>query len=405
MSTAAHASRSRLYVLIGAGIPFNAAQGAIFPYWILYLHDDLHFPTAIAGLTIGVQGIAALAGALVGGSLQDHLGARRTAQLGALLEALGYAFVITARTPAVVAAFFAIFGLSSMRYPARSAAALAALPEDLPATRFFSLDFMGANAGFGIGIVLGALIVSSGNPGAIRGLFVALAAASMVLAAAYGLLPNHRAPTQDRNRASYRAAAREASFWYLAGFGLLLSLASYSSFDAGIPAFIGIFLHASPRLIALAFLTNPILIVLGQGTVTRLVIRLRWRRAWMLAASTFATAWLILLAALWFRSHVALAAELVAFAACFSLAEMLTSPLRTQLVAALAPAHLRGRFFGVNHFARGVAGLIGPSLAGAMIGAGLGFPWLGLVALAGYGATGLIRHIFRMAPPELAQRT
>lgn len=405
MATAARAIRHRLTAVVAAGIPFNVAQGAVFPYWILYLHDDLRYSTALAGLVIGTEGVAALVGALLGGALQDHVGARRTAQLGALAECVGYASVVAARSPLLVAGCFAILGLSSMRYPARSAAALAALPRDLSATRFFSWDFMAANAGFGLGIAVGAVVVSIGDPASIRLLFVALSGASVVLAATYGLLPNRRPPLHERDRASYRSAARQAMLWHVAVFGLLLSLASYASFDAGIPAFIGIFLHASPRVIAFGFLTNPILIVLGQHFATRAVVRMRWRRAFLVGSAIFASAWLVLLGAIWWRTRIEIAALLVVFAAMFSVAEMLVSPLRTQLTAAVAPEHLRGRYYGANHFARGVAGLLGPSFAGAMIGDGLGFVWLVFVALFGWGAAAVVHRIFRLAPEEIAYRS
>ncbi len=387
-----------------SSVPFNVAQGAVFPYWILYLHDVLHFSTMLAGFVIGVEGVSSLGGALLGGTLQDHLGARRTAQLGALLEAVAYAGVIPMRSPLAVALCFALFGLSTMRYPARSNALLGVLPSDLVPTRFFSWDFMAANAGFGAGIVVGALVVSTANPAAIHVLFGTLALASVALACSYGLVPNQRLAEHERDAGGYRVAARSEVFWLVGAYGLLLSLASYSSFDTGVPALIGIALHASPRLIALGFLTNPVLIVLFQQPVTRLVLRLRWRRTALLGAGTFAGSWLVLLGTVWLHSAIELAGILVTFAAAFSVAEMLLAPLRTQLTAALAPPSLRGRYFGVSHFARGLAGLIGPSLAGALIGRGYATGWLLTVVASGAGAVAVVRRMFHVAPPELADR-
>lgn len=397
--------RRHLAGVILAGIPFNMAQGAAFPYWVLYLHSDLHFPTAQAGLLIGTEGLASLVGALLGGAFQDHFGARRTAQLGALIEATAAATLVVARSPLAVAGCFVLFGMASLRYPARSSALLAALPEDLPASTFFSWDFMGANTGFGLGIVLGALLIAVKDPTVMRGLFIALAVTSAALALTYQVIPNRTMPRRHLERSSYRSAMHSPLFWYVGAWGALLSLASYASFDAGVPALIGIELHASPHLIALGFLTNPVLIVVFQQPVTRLLHRLRWRRATMATAAILGASWLILFGALWLRTQLELAVLLVSFAAMFSLAEMLMAPLRTELIAALAPEHLRGRFYGMSHFARGVASLAGPSLAGAMIGAGLGFWWLPLVASSGVGAAWVSRRIFRTAPAELSDRT
>lgn len=397
--------RRHLAGVVLAGIPFNVAQGAAFPYWVLYLHSDLHFPTALAGLVIGTEGLASLGGALVGGAFQDHFGPRRTAQLGAVIEAVAAASLVVARSPLAVAGCFVLFGMSTLRYPARSSALLAALPDDLSATTFFSWDFMGANTGFGLGIVVGALLIGAGDATVMRGLFAALAVTSALLAVTYELIPNQRMAREHLEHASYRAAMRSSLFWYVGAWGLLLSLASYSSFDAGVPALIGIELHASPHLIALGFLTNAVLIVAFQQPVRRLVHRLRWRRATMATAAIFGASWFILFGALWLRTEFELAVLVVSFAATFSLAEMLMAPLRTQLIAALAPEHLRGRFYGMSHFADGVAGLVGPSVAGAMIGAGLGFWWLPLVASSGAGAAWVSRKIFRTAPAELSERT
>jgi len=399
------ATTTRLTLLVVAGLPFSLVQGAVFPYLVLYLHDDLRFPTALAGLTIGLEGVAALVGALAGGSLQDRIGPRSVAILGSLLQGAAYLGLVAARSVVEVALCFAVLGLASMRYPSRSNAILLVLPDDLSPTRFFSWDFMSANAGFGIGIVLGAVVVSVHEAGLIRGFFVASSLVSVVLAGTYTLLPNVRHCAEPSGQVGgYLAAMRLPLFWLVGLWGLLLSMASYSSFDAGIPAFVGIFLHASPRIIALGFATNPLLIVVLQRPMTRLVERLGWRRAAIATSAIFGLAWLVLLATLWLRTPLELTLLLVVFAAIFSVAEMLLAPIRSQITAALAPAGLRGRFFGVNHFARGVAGLIGPSLAGLMIGDGLGFLWLPLVGAFGAGATLAVRRIFRLAPAELAER-
>ncbi len=363
-------------VVVTSGL-LSAAGGAVWPYLILYLHFSRHISTPLAGTIVATEGIATLAGALVGGILVDRFGARNTAALGTAVEILGYFLVFLARTPPLFFVASLIFGFSNVRYSARNVATSNALPGDLPATKFFSYDFMASNAGFAIGTLSGGLLIDLHRPTTFLHLLVIGMVVGALAGSAFLLLPNDRHVSEHPVDASYREALFDPRLRRFLVFAVLLSFTSYASFDTGIPALIGIALHKSPQVIAIGFVINPILIVLLQRPVYSLVSRMGFRRTLQLTALVFGVAWLVPLATAYRHTTTFVLVDLAVFAAIFGFGEMCYSPIRTPVLLALAPKRLRGRYFGLSQFSRALANVLGPVTATEAIGHGLAYFWLG----------------------------
>jgi len=97
----------------------------------------------------------------------------------------------------------------------------------------------------------------------------------------------------------------------------------------------------------------------------------------------------VLLAASSLVSTVAAAVIITIGVSIFAVGETLWSPVAPSLVNDFAAPHLRGRYNAVGGLVWSVAGAIGPALAGAMLGAGLGVLWA-LVVAGGALLAGLV---------------
>lgn len=354
----------------------------MWPYFILYLHFSRHLSTPLAGTIVATEGFATLGGALIGGILVDRFGARNTAVIGTAVEILAYLLIFLARTPPLFFIASLVFGFSNIRYSARNVATSNALPADLPATKFFSYDFMASNAGFAIGTLSGGLLIHLGRPSTFLNLLVIGMACGALATFAFVLLPSDRHVSEHATEPSYREALKDPRLRFFLVFAVLLSFTSYASFDTGIPALIGIALHKSPQVIAIGFVINPILIVLFQRPVYSLVNRLGFRRTLTITALLFGIAWIVPMATIFGHSTEFVLIDLAGFAAIFGFAEMCYSPIRTPVLLALAPKRLRGRYFGLSQFARALSNVIAPVTATEAVGHGLAYFWLaGLFAL------------------------
>lgn len=69
------------------------------------------------------------------------------------------------------------------------------------------------------------------------------------------------------------------------------------------------------------------------------------------------------------------------FGVVFALGETVWSATVPALVNAIAPEHMRGRYNSAQTLTWSLGATIGPGLAGAMIGAGLGMTWAALVGV------------------------
>ena len=385
-----HTRRSLLVrvtaVVVTSGL-LSAAGGSVWPFLILYLHFSRHISTPLAGTIVATEGFATLGGALIGGVLVDRFGARNTAITGTAAEVFGYLLVFLARSAPLFFAASLVFGFSNLRYSARNVATSNALPPNLPATKFFSYDFMASNAGFAIGTLTGGLLINLHRSSTFLHLLVIGMVCSVLATAAFTLLPDDRHVSEHPTEPSYREALHDPRLRRYLAFTVLLSFTSYASFDTGIPALVGIALHQPPQVIAIGFVINPILIVLLQRPIYGLVKRLGFRRTLRLTAMLFGVAWLVLMATAFSHSTVIVLIALASFAALFGFAEMCYSPIRTPVLLALAPERLRGRYFGLSQFSRAIANVIGPVTATEAVGHGLSYLWLGgLFALGSLNA-------------------
>jgi MFS family permease len=379
--------------------------GLTYPILLLYLHGARGFDLATAGLALATTSVAGLATLPLTGALIDRAGAGR-----ALVTALGvcaagtggFALVHRPAGAFIAAALYGI-GISGM-WNALSTMFARVVPPELRGG-VFGVNYALQNLGFGLGAAIGGLALDARSPRSFQLLFLADAASfllfALVLIAAGEVRPTgaKRARGEGSGELGYRDVLRDRALLACAGLNTLLSAVSFSQLNSAFPAWVTGPVGLSPRVVGLAFLANTMVIVFAQLLVLRYLLQGRRRtRAVASAALLFGTAWLLTLTAGRFPGRGLAAAAVVGGLTVFGLGETLLSPSLPALVNDLATESLRGRYNAVYSLSWQIGPIIGPVLAGFMLGHGLGGAhFLGLAAACGLAAALAVR-IERVIP-------
>ena len=162
---------------------------------------------------------------------------------------------------------------------------------------------------------------------------------------------------------------------------VILLMSGYGALEVGLPIFITVLNGLSVKWIGVEFAVNTFTIVIAQAFVLK-AIKGRSRSYIMVGvAALWGLSWLMTGSSLLTSSTAALIL-LLAAAGVFALGETMWAPVAPSLVNDLAPAHLRGRYNSSMSLVWSVSGILGPGIAGLMLGAGLNWAWIGLL-LAG----------------------
>jgi MFS family permease len=364
----------RPFWFLWAGTLVNRLGGFVLPFLALYLTGAQDLSVEQAGLVLTLLGLGTAVSQPLGGVLADRIGRRRTMVLG--LVSAGASLLLLGAASGVAATAVAAFGygvcLDLFRPAAQSAVADLVPPVDRP--RAFALQFWAVNLGFAVATPLGGWLASRGY-----WLLFVLDAATTV---AFALLILRAVPETRPVDAGPPGRTRE-----VLADRVLLGLV------AGVVGSAVVYLQAfltlplafradglGPGTYGAAIGLNGVLIVVLQPLLLTTLGRRR-RGPLLLVALLLQGAGFGLTA---FAD--ALPMHLVAITV-WTLGEILQAGQLGAVVAALAPAHLRGRYMGAFGFSYGLAGLLAPGL-GTQVLARLGEPtlWSGaalLCALSG----------------------
>jgi dipeptide/tripeptide permease len=188
--------------------------------------------------------------------------------------------------------------------------------------------------------------------------------------------------------------------WYL-GASAFLAFAGYAAVEAGLVGYATHVVRAQPYVIAWAFGLNTGLIVLLQPVGLAITARLRRSSSLMVCAAFFGASWGVLLVAGGLRGSALGNGLVVAMFGVFSLGEILLSPVGGPLVTMLAPPDLQGRYNATAASVYTSLGVLGPSVAGILIAAGLGDLYLALLMASAATAIGGFWAMRRVLPPEI----
>lgn len=368
----------RSFWFLWAGTLVNRVGSFITPFLALYLTSERDVSVAQAGLVLSLLGLGSAIGQPVGGVLADRIGRRRTMVLGLVSSAVTLLVLGAMTHPVAVAVAAFGYGLCLDLFRPAVQSAVADLVPDADRPRAFALQFWAINLGFSIATPLGGYLASRGY----WLLFVLDAAASLafavlivrgvpetrpVVAGAVGRL---RDVLSDRLMLALVASVVTVSLVYLQAFSTLPLVFG----DDGL----------GPGSYGLAIGLNGVLIVLLQPLLLGFLGR-RGRGPLLLAA--------MLLQGVGFGMTAfadTMAMHLAAITV-WTLGEILQAGQLGALVAAIAPAHLRGRYMGTFGFSFGAAAFLGPALGTQVLSrAGENALWSSAFVLCVVAGVGLL---------------
>ena len=359
------------------------------PFTIVYLHEIRGISLATAGLAMATMPVAALASSFGSGPLIDRFGPRRVLVGMLLIASLGSLALIAVRDPwqAFLAAGLLGVGISSSWVGLQPT--LASIVSAEQRSDVFAVQFALLNAGFGIGGLVGGLIVQLDDPRTFEALYLFDAASFLAFAAVMALLRDVGAPVPAAAAEGYRAVLRDRVFARVWTLNTLLVAIGQVQLDTAFPAYVVLFADQSPKVVGVAFAANTFTIVLLQFFVTRRIKGRRRTRGLVVQAAFWAAAWAVALAAGELAVGNAAPVLFVGAAILLAFGEMLHSPTVPAIVNDLAPDDLRGRYNAANAVSWQAARIVGAPVAGIFLGAGLAAPLL-LVFIGGCGLAALL---------------
>ena len=350
--------------VVSVGIFLNSlGWAAVLPFEIIYLHDGRGFSLGDAGFVVGtITGLAVIA-APADGWVIDRAGARATAAVAGIALAVGYGGLAFAHTPlqAFVAAVAAGIGNGAL-LPSQSALLVSIVPPELR-HRSTAVSRVAANAGFGLGGVLGGLVAAYGLNG-----FVLLFLVNAVTYLVYvGILVAtvREDPRPAPVAGGYRVVIRDRPFVRLAFTTIAVIAVGWGVFSWIVPTYARDQIGVGLRLIGLMAMANAVTVVLAQIPVAKLAEGRRRTVTMAIGSLALAVACLLVLGAEFVTFDYAYVA-LVGAAIVVGVGECFYTAVLSPLVADLAPPALRGRFMATIGLSWWLGLALGPT-AGAQL--------------------------------------
>ena len=390
----------RLFVGIGLSA---LGSGLTMPFLYVYLAEIRGIPTTTVGLLFAWMGLLGFVCSPVGGTLIDRFGPRPVMVVGLCTEALGtvsLAFVHDTLQALLVATFLCL-GTVGL-WPAGTAM-LTRLVSEERREKVYGLQFMLLNAGLGIGGLVSAALIHMGDAASFQRVYAIDAASYLGYIAIVATLPRgtgRHVPDEARDpdvpAPGWRVVLRDRTLLRVVAISVLAITFGYAQFEAGLAAYAVDVAHIPARALGLAFGANTAAIVVGQLVTLRLVKGRRRTAMLATCASIWSLSWAVIALSGAVSGWLAVLC-VVAGLGLFGVGETLWAPLAPALVNALATEELRGRYNALQGMTWTVAMIIGPALAGALIGNGLSGVWVactvGGTALAAVLFVSLRRHL------------
>ena len=367
----------------------------VVPFLAIYM-TRLGYSTAQAGLPIAGYGVGTLAACLLGGSLADRIGRRKTIVLSMFSAAVAMLCLSQARGLIPIVLFAALAGLTGELYRPASSALLADLVPAGQRVTAYAAYRMSFNAGWAFGPATAGLLAKY----SFDWLFIGDAATSVL----YGLVAWFALP--NGLRGARQAGTLVETFRALRDDRRLRQVVA-ASFVIGL-VFVQVFSTMSleitrggfsPATYGLIISVNGALVVLCELPLTTVTKRYPARRVialgFLLIGAGFCSNLLPrTLPLLFFTTTV------------FTFGEMISMPVSGAYVADLAPADRRGLYMGTYGMVWAATFVFGPSLGLSLFSYNRTLLWLGCGVL-GVVAAAIIargtRHAQKLDEPMLTK--
>jgi MFS family permease len=383
----------------------HLGRGMTLPFTVIYLHEVRGFSLELSGTLMGLMAVIAAIYGPIAGTFVDRVGARLVVMSGSVLASIGtVALAFSSTLPiALVACLF--LGLAHGTGWSASNSLISAIVAGRMRQRYFGVNFALLNLGIGLGGVLAGAVVDVDRPITFEALF--LLDAVLVLIPVMWLLGPLRhvhgraAHTDASEPRSYAAVLRRPGFGWILAVTALTSTVGYGQMEAGIPAFARTVSQVSTEAVGLLFAANTAVIVLLQFVVLHRIEGHRRTRVMMTLLAIWAVSWGLLGLSGLLPGTLAAAMLVVAYGAVFGLGETMLQPSIPAMVNDSAPDHLRGRMNAASSTAFMLGAIVGPVLAGVLLGRGLAAVFIGCMLLGLVVSAWMLLRIERIVSPEV----
>jgi MFS family permease len=372
--------------LLLLGVLLSAmGNGLVFSFLFIYLHQVREIPSAIVGLISGYGALVGLVLAPVVGSLIDHWGPKSILLGSLIVSAVGFYNMgsIHSLYSALVVTTICSFGQAAM-WPSQSAIAAEITTEE-QRPKYYGSQFALLNLGMGLGGLTASLVVNTVNPQT----FVNLYRGDGISYIVYFLVILFIRGVGHRTSAEREVNSNRTDGWknvfadrvfvkvWLISIGAILC--GYAQLEVGFTAFSSMIAKVQPSDIAWAFAANTLLIASAQLWFVKKLENFDRTKSIAIAALFWAAAWIALACAGIIRTQAL--ALIIICQVVFGIGEMIWSPIMPSIVNQLAPEHLRGRYNAASTSTWTIGTIMGPVIAGTLLGAQLQWYWIsGLVA-------------------------
>ncbi|MEO6702466.1 MAG: MFS transporter [Jatrophihabitantaceae bacterium] len=364
----------RTLVLLSGGALATAGWGAVFPFLYADIADARHLGAGVAAVTFTAFALGSVLAAPVAGSLADRVNPVRVAVAARLSLALFTGLLGLVSDPVSIWLAAAGFGASlALAQPAIQLMLLASTP---PSRRrdVFGWQFIAINLAAAGGAALGGVLVDLSSQQAMYPVYAAavmvtLASAAAVALAGRGTQASAGAAAEGAETVGYREVLASPAIRWLLAVALLITLACYAQYDAGLPAYVLTATSVGPAGLGAAVGLNAVLVAVLTAPVVAFTRRRRGTSLIAACAAIWVGCWIV------FGLPLLLSGNDSSFVvlgfAVMSLGETMMAPILAPLAATLAPAGAAGRTMTAVTGATTVATAIGPVLSSALLGLGL----------------------------------
>lgn len=374
----------RTLVLLAGGSLATAGWGAVFPFLYADISNARGLGGAVATATFTAFALGSVLAAPLAGSLADRsdpVAVATRARVGIALATIALAF---ATSPLTIWLAAAAFGAAlAFAQPAIQLILLARTPADRRRD-VFAWQFISSNLGAAIGAAVGGLLVDLSSQAGMRPVYLlaagaALLSAAVVAIAGRGTQPATAPVAIEPAGGGYAQLLASRPIRWLLAIAVLITLACYAQFDAGLPSYVLTSTSVGAPLLGGAVAINAVLVAVLTGPVVAYTRRRGGPSLLATCALLWVACWLIFGLPLVISGHDSVFV-LLGFAA-LSVGETMMAPILSALAVSLAPPGATGRSIAAVTGASTVATAVGPILSGALLGLGLSALFIGLQIL------------------------
>jgi MFS family permease len=356
-----------VWLLEAGGLANMFGVGVVIPFLIIYLHDVRGLSLTAAGIAASANALASLPSGIFGGALVDRFGAKRTAVVALLVQALAISCFPLIRDPWHAVALQIVMGAGNGTFWPAHSSILTNLTPDARRHGAFALQRAAMNLGIGLGSVAGGMIANVSDPRTFSVLFAIDAVTFAGFAVVLARMETPASAAGDAANGRYMEVLRDWPFLAFVALNVLYIGAGIVPFVEFLPVYAKNGAGVSERAIGWIFFANTMCIVLAQLPLAKVLEGRRRMPALALMAAGWGAMWLVVPATVETLDATTAAWVLAGVAALLGLGECLHGPIQAPMVADLAPPALLGRYMALASSSWHLGFVVGAAAGGFLL--------------------------------------